>query len=227
MMKSLVTYLFLFLAFGIVSAQTVKKDSSFQKKVVQFSGIITEGDSLYGVSGAAIISLNSGTGANSNMMGYFSMPVFEGDSILVAAFGFKKKYFIIPRDTGYSYSVMIQMQQDTIILPDIDLRAFPSEEVFKQVLLAMELPNENEYSNMQVNLNAQILARLQYRADVTPGAAFRNSMDRQANALQQKYVVTMNPLTNPFAWARFIQEVKLQKAKKEQEEKEKKNYKSY
>ena len=67
------------------------KDST--KKVVQFSGIITEGDSLYGIAGAAVISLNSGTGTNSNLMGYFSFPVFEGDSIVVAALGYKKRYF--------------------------------------------------------------------------------------------------------------------------------------
>lgn len=212
---------------SLIKAQMSVKDSIPLKKVIQFSGIITEGDSLYGVSGAAVISLNSGTGANTNLMGYFSMPVFEGDSIIVAAFGYKKRTLIIPYDTGYSYSIMIQLQLDTIALPDIDLRAFPSEEVFKEVLLAMKLPNQNEYDNMKVNINDQIMARLQNRADVTPGASFKYYMDQQASSMQSKYVITMNPLTNPFAWARFIKEVKDQKARKEAEEKEKKNNRSY
>ena len=226
MMKSL--YIFLLLApISILRAQVNLEDTTALRKVIQFSGIITEGDSLYGVSGAAVISLNANTGTNTNLMGYFSMPVFEGDSIIVAAFGYKKRTFVIPHDTGYSYSIMIQLQLDTIALPDVDLRAFPSEEVFKEVLLAMELPHQNEYDNMKVNINDQIMARLQNRADVTPGASFKYYMDKQASSMQNKYVITMNPLTNPFAWARFIKEVKDQKARKEAEEKEKKNNRSY
>jgi hypothetical protein len=197
------------------------------KKVIQFSGIVTEGDSLFGVPGAAIISLKSGTGANTNMMGYFSLPVFEGDSILIAAFGYKKRYLTIPIDSGHSYSVMIELQNDTILLPEIVLRRFPSEEVFKEVLLSMDLDDKVEYSNMKANLNDQIMARLMIKADVPPSISFRYYMDKQASAMQTKYVVTMNPLTNPFAWARFLQEVQYQKKRKEELEKEKKSNRSY
>lgn len=199
-----------------------------EKKVIQFSGIVTEGDSLFGVPGAAIISLSSGTGANTNMMGYFSLPVFEGDSILIAAFGYKKRYLTIPIDSGsHSYSIMIELQNDTILLPEIVLRRFPSEEVFKEVLLSMNLDDKVEYSNMKANLNDQIMARLMTKADVPPSISFRYYMDKQASAMQTKYVVTMNPLTNPFAWARFLQEVQYQKKRKEELEKEKKSNRSY
>ena len=88
-MKKIILLILIALCLNLASWSQVENTS---KKVVQFSGIITEGDSLYGISGAAIISLNSGTGANTNMMGYFSLPVFEGDSILIAAFGFKKRF---------------------------------------------------------------------------------------------------------------------------------------
>ena len=223
-MKKIILLILIALCLNLASWSQVENTS---KKVVQFSGIITEGDSLYGISGAAIISLNSGTGANTNMMGYFSLPVFEGDSILIGAFGFKKKFLTIPVDSGYSYSVMIELQNDTIKLPEIILSRFPSEEVFKEVLLSMNLENNVEYNNMKDNLNDQIMARLMTKADVPPSISFKYYMDKQASAMQTKYVVTMNPLTDPFAWARFLQEVQYQKKRKEQLEKEKKSNRSY
>lgn len=217
--------LILLLFSSLVYSQNSKVDSV--KKVIQFSGIITEGDSLYGIPGAAVISLSSGVGVNSNMMGYFSMPVFEGDSVLIAAIGFRKRSFKIPTSSGYSYSVMIALQLDTILLPEVVLHTFPSEEVFKEVLLSMKLNDEVDYQNMQNNLNVQIMDRMMAKAEVPASSSFRYYMDRQANAMQRKYVVTMNPLTDPFAWARFLKEVQAQKERKEKEAKDKNSNKNY
>lgn len=193
------------------------------EKVIQFSGIVAEGDSLYGVAGAAVISLNSSTGTNSNLMGYFSMPVFEGDSIVVAALGYKKKYFVIPEDIdgNYSYSLMINLTTDTIELPLVDLRVFPTEEVFKEILLAMNLNNRSDYDNMENNLNARIMERLLLTSDLPGNASFKYYMDKQVLAAQRKYTLTTNPLTDPFAWARLIKDLKEYKEKKDKEKKDK------
>lgn len=211
------------LCFGTVFSQgndDVPSTQDSVKKVVQFSGIITEGDSLYGISGAAIVSMNSGTGTNSNLMGYFSFPVFEGDSIVVAALGYKKRYFKIPKDTSQSYSLMINMSVDTIELPMVDLRVFPSEEVFTEILLAMDLNSEDDYSNMESNINAQIMSRLMETADLVPRSSYRYYMDQQAIKMQQKYMYTVNPLTDPFAWARVIKDLKESKEKREAQKKQ-------
>ena len=200
------------------AAEVVVEDTT--KEVIQFSGIVAEGDSLYGIAGAAIISLNSGTGANSNLMGYFSFPVFEGDSIVVAALGYKKRYFVIPEDTNQSYSLMINMTADTIELPLVDLRIFPSEEVFKDILLSMDLNHQDDYANMETNINSQIMKRLMLDSDLVGSASYRYYMDKQALALQQKYMYTSNPLTNPFAWAKFIKDLQENKKRKDKEKKE-------
>jgi hypothetical protein len=222
MMKKL--FICLILLFPLI---TWSQTEQVKPPVIQFSGIITHSDSLYGIAGAAIISLSSGAGVNSNLMGYFSIPVFAGDSILVACLGFKKRYLNIPSTITESYSVVIEMKGDTLILPEIDLYAFPSEEVFKQIILAMEQPKEGDYANMQANINEQILTRIMYKSDMAASVSFRNSMDRQAQFAQRKYALTVNPFLDPFAWARFIREVKAQKAKKDLEEKETKNNRKY
>ncbi len=223
MLKKVILFILLATSFFLVAQTTVGN----QKKVIQFSGIVAEGDSLYGIPGAAIICLSSNTGANSNMMGYFSLPVFEGDSILIAAFGYKKRNLVIPKDSGYSYSVMIQLQTDTIKLPEVVLTKFPSEEIFKEVILSMVVENKVIYDNMEENLNEQIMARLMLKSDVPPSMSFKYFMDKQASASQTKYVITMNPLTDPFAWARFLKEVQYQKNRKKQLEKEKNSNKNY
>jgi hypothetical protein len=223
-MRQSVIILFLFF-FGLSNSHA--QTSSNQPKVIQFSGVVAEGDSLFGIPGAAVISLKSGTGTNTNLMGYFSLPVFEGDSVLIACLGYKKRYIVIPKDTNQSYSIIIKMLEDTLILPQIDLFVFPSEETFKEIFLAMELSGKSDYANMQSNLNEQIMARITTKMDIPASVTFRNSLDKQAQLAQQKYVYTTNPLLDPFAWARFLNEVKLQKERKEREEKEKKSNTSY
>lgn len=225
MMKSAL-FMSLLMLSGMVFSQT---SQDTLPKVIQFSGIITEGDSLYGISGAAVIQKSSGRGTSTNLMGYFSIPVLEGDSIIIAALGYKKHQLIIPDfdSTSYSYSVLIQLIEDTLHLPVVNINAFPSEAVFKEVLLAMELPDQRDYDNMQNNLNERILERLVQNTPTDGSLSHRYYMDRQANALQQKYLVTTNPLLDPFAWARFVKDIKEYRANKKREDKEDNNNSAY
>ncbi|CAA9281260.1 MAG: hypothetical protein AVDCRST_MAG95-3325, partial [uncultured Adhaeribacter sp.] len=55
--------------------------------VVQFSGIVASGDSLYGVPGVTVYVPKAGRGTATNEYGYFSMPVLAGDSVVVRALG--------------------------------------------------------------------------------------------------------------------------------------------
>ena len=196
-------------------------------KVVQFSGIVTEGDSLYGVSGAIVMEKTTGRGTNTNLIGYFNLPVKVGDTIQIAALGYKMKTFTIPYDTVDSYNLIVRIEEDTITLPTINVFAFPSEEVFVELVLSMDLKNREEINNMEANLNSQILNRILVNSPIDGAAANKYYIEQQTQAYNRKYNVTTNPLLNPFAWARFIEDVKAYKKKKEEEKKEQKNNSSY
>jgi len=195
--------------------------------VVQFSGIITEGDSLYGVFGASIIQTRTNRGTNTNQIGYFNMPVNSGDTIMIVAMGYRTKYLVIPYDTSYSYNIVMQLDVDTIFQGSYTLHAFPSEKTFVNIVLAMDLEDE-QYNNLNNNLDKRLLAYM-YNTSSLDGAATHNYyMQQQIQNNDIGYqVVNQLSLTNPFAWARFIQDVKDYKDKKKEEDKEDKSNASY
>ena len=59
--------------------------SQSKKRVIQLSGIILSEDSVSGLPGVHIYVPKAGRGTTSNRTGYFSMPVLEGDSVVISS----------------------------------------------------------------------------------------------------------------------------------------------
>lgn len=209
---------------GWSQVDTVKIDSN---KVVQFSGIIAEGDSLYGILGAIVQEKTTGRGTTTNRVGYFNLPVSVGDTIKVTALGFKRKTLVIPYDTADSYTILINLEEDTLSLPEVDIYAFPSEKVFKELIVNMELEKRQEYNNLDVNFNTQTLNHLVLTSSLDGAATNRYYLQQQTEVNARKNSFTPNPLLNPFAWSQFVKDIQYYKRKKEKEKKEKENKTSY
>ena len=62
-----------------------------KKRVIQLSGVVLEEDSVSGVPvpGVHIYVPKAGRGTTTNGMGFFSMPVLEGDEIIISAVGYR------------------------------------------------------------------------------------------------------------------------------------------
>ena len=78
----------------IVGTSLFSQDSSYThtadgRKIIQLHGLVLEGDSLYGVPGVKVYDAESGRGATTGMLGYFSFPAQEGDTITVRGLGIK------------------------------------------------------------------------------------------------------------------------------------------
>lgn len=198
------TVIVLFIAFWgyLLLPEEVKA----QKKIVQFSGIVVGGDSLYGISDVAIYVPRTGRGVFSNNIGYFSIPVLSGDTVRIKSAGFKDKDFSMP-DTTERLSVVIHLELDTFHLPEIVLWPYPEFRDFKEAFLALELRNEtNDY--LAKNLNEQILKRMLYNTEQSSSANHRYYLNQQATRQQYQNSAPVLSLTNPFAWARFIKDIK-------------------
>ena len=177
--------------------------------VVQFSGVVLSSDDSSSVlPGVHIYVPKAGRGTTTNVLGYFSMPVLVGDSVVVSAVGFEKQHFIIPNDQGDQITVIIEMSQDTTYLPEIAVFPYPTEEMFKEAILALEMPNQEDIDYMKKNLHPDVLA---YMMETTPMDGSENfKVYQQQQFLQQHYgnSMRMNPFLNPLNWASFIQSIK-------------------
>lgn len=188
--------------------------SQSTKPIIQFNGIVIEGDSLYGVPNAYVFVPNTSRGTKTNEIGYFSFPAIPGDSVIVTKWGYKKQFYIVPKiDSILDYKIVFELEYDTLTLPEVELAAFPSEKKFKEVFLAMNIPM-TDYNNATTNLNTQILQRLFITEQISPGEAYKYYINEQNIARQNTYSPQQLTLLSPFAWAKFFKDLKEFKDKK-------------
>ena len=199
--------LFSLLTTGILQAQEGEETDPY-KDVVQVSGIVLGNDSINGVPGVHIYSPVSGRGTTTNPYGYFSVPFLVGDSVVVSAIGYEKQNFIVPADKGNSVSVIIELRQDTTFLEEIQVFPYPTEELFKEAVLALELPYADDLNSLDDFLREDVLNRTFWQLEPSAAANHRFFMEQQFQATQQRFQIPANPLLNPFAWSRFIKSIK-------------------
>ncbi len=164
------------------------------KRVVQLSGFVAVGDSLYGVTGVTVYVPNTSRGTQTNEYGFFSVPVLTGDSVIFRAIGYKSQYLIIPKNFGsQSYSVIMQMQEDPTELPMVDVFPWATEREFKEAFLAVKLPDEGR-SIASRNLDPERLAALFLTTPMDGGGNFSRWNMQNVQQSDQKYMLpTVNP----------------------------------
>ena len=169
--------------------------------IVQLTGLVTAGDSLYGIPGASVYVPKAGRGTNTNAYGYFSLAVLAGDSVVFSSVGYKNQYVKIPKQfLGSSYSVIIEMREDPTMLPEVRIFPYSTEELFKRAFLSLKLPDEDQRA-VAKNLNEAIVERMMLDEPMSPNSNFRHNMNLQQQHLDRRIMYPSVPLT---AWLDII-----------------------
>lgn len=176
--------------------------------VIQFSGVVIGEDSTSGVPGVHIYVPKAGRGTTSNQYGYFSMPVLAGDSVVISAIGYQKQHYIIPGDEGESITAVIELFADTTFLPTVEIFPYSTEELFKEAILALQLPEQLDRNSP--NMGEDVLARMFRDMPMDGSMNHRYYMEQQFMRTHNQFSDPRynNPLLNPFNWAKFIQSIK-------------------
>ncbi|WP_439880326.1 carboxypeptidase-like regulatory domain-containing protein [Pontibacter sp. MBLB2868] len=175
-----------------------------KQRVVQLSGFVATGDSLYGVAGVSVYVPGTSRGTQTNQYGFFSVPVLTGDSVLFSALGYKKQYLIIPEKySSQSYSIIMQMQEDPTELPLVDVFPWPTERDFKEAVVNVKLPDEGRAMATR-NLDPERLEELFKNTPMDGASNFRFWNQQQ---LQQQQNRVMYPTISPFAIPALINSI--------------------
>ncbi len=175
-----------------------------QKRVVQLSGFVALGDSLYGIAGVSVYVPGTTRGTQTNQYGFFSVPVLTGDSVLFSALGYKKQYLIIPKGyTSQSYSIIMQMQEDPTELPIVDVFPWATERDFKQAVINVKLPDAGRAMATR-NLDPERLEALFKTTPMDGAGNFRFWNQQQLQQQQNRY---MYPTISPFAIPALINSI--------------------
>lgn len=215
---------YLILTFAFLNAFTLTAQDQQQTKaqkdtageeVIQFSGLVVAGDSLYGLRGVHVFVPFSGRGTSSNEVGYFSFPVLKGDSVKVSAIGYKDQHYIVPDTAGESHSKVFELKVDTTVFPTVDIFPYPTELMFKHAFLNLDMEKSYE-QNARQNLNPQIMNRILEDMGMDASENYTYYMNEEIEKEASKHMMPTISLLDPFAWKRFIEDIKEGKYKKEE-----------
>ncbi|MEM0940675.1 MAG: carboxypeptidase-like regulatory domain-containing protein [Bacteroidota bacterium] len=197
-------YIFLII-FTLQYSITLRSQTKQEREVVQFTGVVFGIDSTSVIPGTHIYIPKSGRGTTTNPYGFFSMPVLEGDSIVFSAVGYKRSYYIIPEHKEQSsLRIIVTLQEDVSFLEEVEIRPYPTESMFKEAIITMELPNQREYANIYQWLKSDIMTKAYYDLPASPNANAQYLINLQRQSYINRYSMPSNQLLNPFAWGQFI-----------------------
>lgn len=180
-----------------------------ERQIIQFTGVVFGQDSTTSVPGVHVYIPKSGRGTTTNPYGFYSLPVLEGDSIVFSAVGYKRTFYIIPKhESRSSLKLIVTLEDDIQFLEEVEVRPYPTEAMFKEALITMELPYQKEYANIYQWMNSEIMRKGYYDLPASPTANHQYFMQQQFQSYINRYSPPSNQLLNPFAWSQFIKSLK-------------------
>lgn len=189
----------------------ISSDSYAQqpKRVIQLSGVTM--DTTTGpVPFVNIYVPAAGRGVKTNEVGFFSLPVLAGDSVVISSVGYQRQFYVVPYDADEYLTIFVNMVQDVTYLREVEILPYPTEEVFKEAILALNLPPAEIDEK---NLNAELLALMLKTTPMNGPLNQRYSLNQWAASQNDKFMPVTNPFLNPFNWVKFFNGLKKDKKK--------------
>jgi hypothetical protein len=194
---------FLILLFLTSLAYSQNKDDK-QPKLIQFSGVIVEGDSLKPVPFVNVIIKGSSRGTISDFFGYFSFVAKENDVIEFSSIGFRTATFKIPDSLTISrYSLIQVLRKDTIVLKETVIYPWPTKEQFKEAFLNLNIPDD-DLERARKNLEREDIKSMADQIPMDAAANQRYTAQQYNSKLYYAGQLPPNNLLNPIAWSKFI-----------------------
>ncbi|MDQ3110475.1 MAG: carboxypeptidase-like regulatory domain-containing protein [Bacteroidota bacterium] len=211
--KWLLVCLFGLIAPVFSTAQT-KLDST--KKVIQFSGIVVDSDSLTPLPYVAIVVRHTERGVYSNAKGYYTLVVQPKDTVDFFALGYHNGTFVLADTFKTNQFTYVQaLRIDTILLQTAVVYPWPSKEQFKNAFLTADIAGD-DLERARANLSQAEMIRVAQNVAMDAGMVYNSTMQQQTAKNYYAGQKPPNNLLNPIAWSRFIQSVQNGDLKKKQ-----------
>lgn len=179
--------------------------------IVQVSGLVMNADSTQTIPGVHVFNKRSGRGDITDYKGWISKAFLAGDVLIISAIGFVNREVVVPDDVGDRWTAIFAMKEDAIDLGEVEVNPFPSEELFKEAILAMNLNQDQQ--NVINSFAPEVIQELirSTPLNASPSANYRFMQNQQFVNLQNSAGPRANPLLNPFAWSQSINSLKRKK----------------
>lgn len=193
-----------FLFMLLVAANDLLAQEKKENGLIQFSGVIVDGDSLTPIPFAHVLVKNTHRGTISDYYGFFSFVAQKNDTLEFSSVGYKKAYFIIPDTlTTNRYSLIQILYSDTILLKEVAIYPWPSKEQFKEAFLSLGVPDD-DLQRARKNLAMIEMQKMAAALPMDGSMNYNYQMQQQQSRLYYAGQAPPINLMNPIAWANFI-----------------------
>jgi hypothetical protein len=181
-----------------------------QKRAIQLSGVVI--DTVAGpLPGVHVYIPKAGRGVTTNAVGFFSLVVLPGDSIVISSVGYQRRHYIVEPSEKEFVTIVVPMVEDVTYLKEVVIVPYPTEEVFKEAVLALNLPADKDIDDK--NMNQELLALMLKTTPMDGTMNQRYALSQWAATQNDRFQPVTNPFLNPFNWVKFFNGLKKDKKK--------------
>lgn len=187
---------------SMVFAQSQTKS----KKLIQFSGIVTDVDSNAVVPYVTITNLSKNNEKYAaNYKGYFSFIAHPTDTLLFSAVGFASTSLVLPEKINeHNFTAMVKLKPEIVYLRTVRINPWATLEEFNKDFLTMKVADDDmaiaQKNLSRTSINGMKLTLPRDGQEIS-NSNYRYNFDRMVNTNMRQ----TNPFLNPFAWGKLIQ----------------------
>lgn len=200
--KYSIAVLLLFTMVSKAQGQRITRDSN---PYILFTGLVLTSDSLKPIPYVSIRNNRRGLIGYTNEYGHFDVVVKKGDTIWFTQVEKIGSWHIIPDSlTQNRYHVVKLMEQDTLDIPTIFIRALPIKTLFDHDFVNADIPDD-AYERARKNLEAEALKE---ELKLRPADAHQSQQLLAQTRASQLYYYKQAPPQNylsPVVWAQFLE----------------------
>lgn len=187
------------------------------KDVIQFSGYVRDVETNSPIPFCAVYIQGENRGTITGMDGFFTFVVAKGDTILAKSLGYKTFKIAVPKDLDVtSFTKEITLDRDVVELKGVTIRPLPTPSQLRQAMINLQVPNNMQELAQQTIENSiltdQISKNMKFDGKENFNQYVQSQVDYYYNRNGNQHPGIS--LTNPFAWAQFIKDIKSKKKKK-------------
>ncbi len=228
-MKTIILTIILFLQVSVLSAQnSTNTNDTGVVRVVQLTGVLKSQDSVP-LPYASVQISGTKYGVSSNMYGYFSIPVKEGDLIVFSFIGFHPQGFRVPKNNeNNKLSITQYLFADTQYLNEVTINPWPSAAEFNYVFVHKDIADddlERALKNLDPALLQNMADNMGRDGKENAAAFFAQLQDQNSRLGGQPYnpffmtgpngqIIPAVNFTKLYAYMQYLQRVKAKQKKK-------------
>ncbi len=174
------------------------------RRVIQFTGLVLTSDSLKPLPYASIWVKNTHRGTTTDYYGFFSIPVYENDTLRFSSVGFSEALYVVPDTlTKSRYSAVQMMTKDTIYLAETVVYPWPTRDQFRYAFIHTDVPSDDYDRAMRNLARAEMRERFE-NMPMDGSMNFRHYVQQHSDRLYYAGQAPPIRLFDPFAWAEFF-----------------------